>query len=183
MHQHSQRSQSADTGVGDERRRNQQPVAKTVDAVAQQHRPTSCGPLQARDRGVRVRVRMGVWGVVVVRRMWMRVGMTLRVTVCVCIGATILGRMVFVPVVPQFGLVQHKKQYQAAKEQHAQRFGGDTTFKGFRDQVYARGAQQGPCGKAQHVRGILAGGARAEQCCQQDAANAGNEGADEDVKH
>ena len=149
MHQHSQRSNRAQTHVSHEGRSNQDTVAKAVHAVTREHGPT------ART----ARLGRGVVNFVFV-------------LMFIFTFMAVLVVMVFVPVVPQLGFVQQEKEHQANQQRHEQIFGSRLAFKSFGQQVHERRGHQRTGSQAEHVLRIARQNAEAQQCCQPHAANA-----------
>ena len=84
---------------------------------------------------------------------------------------------VFMPVVPQFGLVEQKEKHQAHQQGQKQLVRPSLTLEGLGQEVQKRSGHQGPCGQAQHVLGVAAQNAKTEPSRHPDAADARHQSA------
>ena len=83
--------------------------------------------------------------------------------------------MVFMAVVPQFGLVEQEEKYHADQQRGKQVVRSDLAFKRLRQQVHEGSAQQRTGRQAEHVLGVAGQHAKAQQRRQPDTANAGSD--------
>ena len=150
--------------VGHEGRCDQNAVAKAMHAVTREQRPAA-----------------RAWAVVVVRvavvmPMVMAVVVLMRGRLCMA---------VFVPVVPQLGLVQQKEEHHPHQQGGEQVVRARLAFKRLGQQVHEGRGQQGPCGQAEQVLRAHAIVAPAQaqthqQCCSPHAAYARSQRGDQD---
>ncbi|OQC02705.1 MAG: hypothetical protein BWX79_02764 [Alphaproteobacteria bacterium ADurb.Bin100] len=88
--------------------------------------------------------------------------------------------VVFVPVVPQLGLVQQEEEHQPHQQGEEQVVGTGLALERLGQQVQEGGGQQGARGQTQHVLGVARQCAKAQGRGNPDAADAGGQGADPD---
>ena len=115
MHQYCQRGHRAEAQVGHEGRGNENSIAKSVNAVAGQHRPAA--------RLVVVTVVVVV--MLVVRALPLAGVAQLRRDGSFCVA-------MLVAVVPQLGLVEQEKKHQADQQGGEKFFRSNLAFKGLR---------------------------------------------------
>ncbi|MNT41137.1 hypothetical protein D3C72_1774900 [compost metagenome] len=139
-----------------------------MHAVAGQHGPA------ARARAMVVMVRVAV----VMSVMGMSMVVSLH-------GRHGLGVAVFMPVVPQLGLVEQEEEHHAHQQGGKQVVGAGLAFKRLGQQVHKGRGQQGARRQAQQVLGAYAARPPAQaqthqQCGQPDAANTGGQSGQDD---
>ena len=145
MRQHRQRGDDAQPHVSHKGRGDQNAVAKSMHAVAGQHRPAA---------------RFG--------------GVAVAVAVLVVAGRD-LTIMVFMAVVVQLGLVEQEEKHQSHQQSGKQLLSTSLAFKSFWQQVHECSSQQRTGSQTQHVRGVARQQAKAEQRCQPHAADASDQ--------
>ncbi len=84
---------------------------------------------------------------------------------------------VFMPVVPELGLVEQKEKQQTHQQSQEQLVRPGLALEGFGQEVQKRGRHQGPGGQAEHVLGIAAQDAKTQPSRHPDAANARHQSA------
>jgi hypothetical protein len=151
VRQHRQRGDHAQAQVGHEGRGDQDAVAETMHAVTGEYGPA------ARLVGMGMGMGMAIVG------RGVPVGM--RVALRVLMGVVMRRRgrhlvVVFVPVVPQLGLVQQEEEHQPHQQGEEQVVRAGLALERLGQQVQEGGGQQGACGQAQHVLGV------ARQCAK-----------------
>jgi hypothetical protein len=88
--------------------------------------------------------------------------------------------VVFVPVVPELGLVEQKEENQPHQQRQKQVMGTGLALKRFGQQVHEGRGHQGTSGQAEHVLGVAGQCAKAQGCSHPHGANAGHQGSDDD---
>jgi hypothetical protein len=88
--------------------------------------------------------------------------------------------VMFVPVVPQLGLVEQKKEDHANQQREEQALRINLTFESLGQQMQKGRAQQGTSGQAEHMLCIACQHAEAQGRSQPYAANAGSQRSQQD---
>jgi hypothetical protein len=78
----------------------------------------------------------------------------------------------FMPVVPEFSLVEQKEKQQAHQQSQEQLVRTGLALEGLRQKVQERGRHQSTRSQAQHVLGVAAQNAKTQPSRHPDAANA-----------
>ena len=174
VRQHRQRGDHAQTQVGHEGRGDQDAVAETMHAVTCEYGPA------ARLVGMGMGMGMGMSGIV---GRGVPVGM--RVALRVLMGVVMRRRghhlvVVFMPVVPQLGLVQQEEEHQPHQQGEEQVVRAGLALDRLGQQMQKGGGQQRACRHAQHVLGVTRQHTKAQGCGDPHAADAGGQGAEPD---
>ena len=168
MGQHGERGNHAQAQVRHERGGNQDAVTETMHAVTGEHGP-------AAGFGHVAVCRVGVMA------MGSGVNVALRVFMGVVVRRARRGLVVvFMPVMPQLGLVQQEEEHQADQQREKQVVRAGLALERLRQQVQEGGGQQGTGRHAEHVLGESRQNAETQGGCDPHAADAGGQGADPD---
>jgi hypothetical protein len=143
------------------------PKQCTLSPVSTAQPPPGCGHGRERDRGAMACAWPCAWLVPVLMGMVMRAA-----------GRRVV--VVFVPVVPQLGLVQQEEEHQPHQQREEQVVGTGLALERLGQQVHEGGGQQGARGQAQHVLGVARQCAKTQGRGNPHAADAGGQGADPD---
>jgi hypothetical protein len=91
--------------------------------------------------------------------------------------AMVVPMTVFVPVVPQLGLVEQEEKHQAHEQSQKQLVRTHATFKSLWQQMQERRGHQSPSGQTQHVLGVATQNTKAQPSRHPNTANARHQSA------